>query len=192
MLAAAASLSACTAPASYRVTSDHFTATFRRPWQVVWERDGDVEALLFEHPTDPIEVRVYAWLLRRPLGNPNAEALGRLWGRPSLALPWHRPTSGSDIACRAGVQRVAIVGSQSPPVDLRSSHWRTVLVSAQAEGSLLAIVARRPAAMAAGCAQLEHMVRVVQGLAANLRAVVHPRAEASSALPGRPDRVPHR
>lgn len=154
---------ACAAPGTYRLETEHFVATYPRGWTLQRQTEHGIESHLFSRAEDRVEVRLYGWLVRHELGDPNAEALGRLWGDPDLALPRHRSPTQHPLACPE-IRRAGRMFSRAAPfMDLTDpGGWRSFLLAAHAEGSLVAVVARTRDQAITSCAAVEQMIATVQ------------------------------
>lgn len=166
MTAAVLLLIGCGSSGTYRVQTSHFMATYDRAWKIQREREGRVVGIRFKQDGHDLEVRVFGWLARHQIRTPNAEAMGRLWDEETVELRNHRPALR--LAC--GEPRgLTLFGEERPVATLASTRWHTLVVSAQAEGSLVAVVARRPTQAVENCDEVRSMNDAVQALIADLR-----------------------
>ncbi len=162
-LAVAAVVSpACASSGQVRFGTDHFLAVFDRAWTMSAEARPAGECYLFRRGGDDPEVHVCAWHARQPIADAPAEALRRLASEADLSLP-----SGEAhvAACNGAGRAFTLLGNQAAAFDLMAAdHWSTTVAATQADGSLVAVIVRRPVASGAICDRQQAADALVQSL----------------------------
>lgn len=160
----------CAAPTRYKVDDTLFTLEFDRGWEIGRDASGDTIEYVFRRARDDVEVHVVAWLVRRPLEDAATEALRRLRSSSTLELGAHRPVAGTRLSCLPEGRKVRIFEEEQPLVDLiQDGRWRSLLAAGHADGSLVAVVVRRPGASATRCESVSEMDQALEGIVRGLR-----------------------
>jgi len=155
---------ACASSGQVRFGTEHFLAVFDRAWTVSAEARPAGECYVFRRGGDDPEVHVCAWHARQPIADAPAEALRRLARQADLSLP---SGEAHAAACSGGGREFTLLGNQAAAFDLMAAdHWSTTVAATQADGSLVAVIVRRPVASGAICDRQQAADALVQNLLA--------------------------
>jgi hypothetical protein len=132
-LSAAMLLQACGSARGRVVDTPHFSARFDQGWTAGLSDGG--HAYLFRSADGRVDIQIYAWVVRDDVAQPETEALSRL----QQVLLGAEAASGQG-AC--GPSTVTLFGHPARVLDLQAAGGHALMAAAQAEGSLVAVVAR--------------------------------------------------
>jgi hypothetical protein len=97
----------------------------------------------YESVQADVQVRVYAWPAPPPVTNPSALVGNLLARNAELKLPRHMQVPEQPPECGLLKRTYDVVHTRQEPLDLVSRPgWRTIVVGAVDQGSLLGVVAR--------------------------------------------------
>ncbi len=143
----------CASSGTYRLQTEHFTATYPRGWTVEPDLGGTVRSYRFRLGDNDEEVRVFAWLERGQISDPAGEVARRLRNQANLGLGAYQLISGPARGCGDVDGAVSFLGQPAQVLDLRGQgRARALVIAGQAEGSLIAVVTQRGDASAAAAA----------------------------------------
>jgi hypothetical protein len=181
----------------YVIRSEHFRVTIPRTWEVMRAPGPADGPAIVRVPAarsqaggadTSLELYIYPWLARRPIGQPTQEAFRRLVADDQLNLKAAGPPDTS--GCASLIDHLALFGAPQPVIHVETPNGdHIVLAAGQSKGSLIAVAGVVPGG-ARSCRDVLAMQNVMDSLGRLLvgadvsdRPALQPAAFA--ALPGR-------
>jgi hypothetical protein len=110
---------------------------------IIDQGSGSSEALNYEAVQADVQVRIYAWPELQNITDPTAAVGQLLAGDSELKLTRHVRLPDQPPECGLLKKKYDILRTPTEPLDLVSRPgWRTIVIGAIGEGSLLGVVAR--------------------------------------------------
>ncbi len=142
------------ASSAYVLETDHFTASFPRGWTVSPGTNGRTQEHVFRRDGKLEEVRVFSWLQRATVTDPEGEALRRLQANNTF-----EGASNGAHSCGVPETTVTFLGQATIGRDLTGDgRARTMIFAGQSDGSLIAVVVRLPASPQGTCESISPAV----------------------------------
>jgi hypothetical protein len=151
---------------------------------IIDQGSGSSEALNYEAVQADVQVRIYAWPELQNIADPTVAVGQLLAGDSELKLTRHVRLPDQPPECGLLKKKYDILRTPTEPLDLVSRPgWRTIVVGALGEGSLLGVVARVEFEqdVARYCHNLSNLRVQLQNLLDGLVAVPQPAAAPSPA-----------
>ena len=182
----------------YVIRSEHFRVTIPRTWEVVRAPGPADGPAIVRVPAAGgeaggadagLNLYIYPWLARRPIGQPTQEAFRRLAADDQLNLKAAGPPDTH--GCASLIETLSLFGAPQPVIHVETPTGdHIVLAAGQSEGSLIAVAGIVPGG-ARSCRDVLAMQNAMDSLARRLVGVdVSDRPSmpvaAFAPLPGRP------